>query len=153
MLHCLPQRVSRSPQTPNINPYSTYKMALLSVLYILADAQFILAGANTGYEVRLFLSSSFRWMFNRALHLCGLSALLIWKCAHLVKRCVQLEHWHHPQNLVYITPYFSKWSIEIPIPPNIYVLLQPLNGEEGMHCMYTIWHSKFKIGQQDMPKF
>ena len=32
---------------PNINPYSTYKMALLSVLYILADAQFILVGANT----------------------------------------------------------------------------------------------------------
>ena len=33
---------------PNINPYSsTYKMALLCVLYILLDAQFILAGANT----------------------------------------------------------------------------------------------------------
>ena len=51
MHHCLPQRVSRSPQTPNINPYSTYKMALLSVLYILADAQFILAGANTGVHL------------------------------------------------------------------------------------------------------
>ena len=46
-LRCLPQRVSRSPQTPNINQYSTYKMALLSVLYIIEDAQFILAGANT----------------------------------------------------------------------------------------------------------
>ena len=40
---CLLQRVSRSdsPQTPNINPYySTYKMALLCVSYILLDAQF-----------------------------------------------------------------------------------------------------------------
>ena len=48
--YCLPQRVSRSPPTSNIIPYSTYKMALLSVLYILVDAQFILAGANTGVQ-------------------------------------------------------------------------------------------------------
>ena len=41
------QRVFVSPQMPNINPYSTYKMALLCVLYILQDTQFILAGANT----------------------------------------------------------------------------------------------------------
>ena len=44
--HCLLQRVFRSPQTPNINPYySAHKMALLYVLCILLDAQFI--GANT----------------------------------------------------------------------------------------------------------
>ena len=29
-----PQRVFRSSQTPNINPFSTYKMALLCVLYV-----------------------------------------------------------------------------------------------------------------------
>ena len=46
LVHCLPQRVFRSPQAPNINPYSTYKKALLCVLYILPDAQFISAGAN-----------------------------------------------------------------------------------------------------------
>ena len=48
--HCLPQRVFRSPQTPNIIPYSTFKMALLCVLYILQDAQFISAGANSATE-------------------------------------------------------------------------------------------------------
>ena len=35
---------------PNINPYSTYKMALLCVLCILQDAQFISAGANSGHN-------------------------------------------------------------------------------------------------------
>ena len=48
------QRVSTRPQMPNINPYSTYKMALLSVLYILVDAYFILAGANTGLDYSQF---------------------------------------------------------------------------------------------------
>ena len=33
---------------PNVITYGTCKMALLFVLYILLDAQFILAGANTG---------------------------------------------------------------------------------------------------------
>ena len=46
--HCLLQRVFMSPQTPNISPYSTYEMALLNILCILVDAQFISAGANTG---------------------------------------------------------------------------------------------------------
>ena len=45
----------RCPQTPNINPYSTYKMALLCVLYILQDAQFISAGANS-LQNRKYLS-------------------------------------------------------------------------------------------------
>ena len=49
--HCLPQGVFRCPQTPNINPYSTYKMALLCVLYILQDAQFLSAEANSGFDV------------------------------------------------------------------------------------------------------
>ena len=51
--HCLPQGVFRCPQTPNINPYSTYKMALLCVLYILQDAQFISAGANSALDKEL----------------------------------------------------------------------------------------------------
>ena len=41
------QRVFKSPQTPNINTYSLYNMALLCVLYIILNAQFISAGANT----------------------------------------------------------------------------------------------------------
>ena len=45
--HCLPQEVFSHPQTPNINPYSTYKMARLCILYILLDAQFNQAGVNT----------------------------------------------------------------------------------------------------------
>ena len=45
--HCLPQKVFKSPQTPITNPYNTYKMAPLCVLYTLLDTQFILAGANT----------------------------------------------------------------------------------------------------------
>ena len=36
----------RGPQTHNII-YSMYKMDLVCVFYILLDAQFILAGANT----------------------------------------------------------------------------------------------------------
>ena len=52
-------RVLKSPQTPNTNPYSTYKMAPLCVLYILLDDQFILAGANTawGYSLNKLLVS------------------------------------------------------------------------------------------------
>ena len=49
------QRVFR---TPNINPYSTYKMALLCVLCIFLDAQFISAGANTVHDLYLYLARS-----------------------------------------------------------------------------------------------
>ena len=37
--HSLPQRVFRSPQMPNINTYSAYKMALLCVLYIIPSGR------------------------------------------------------------------------------------------------------------------
>ena len=43
IVHCLLQRVFRSPQMPNINPCSTYKINICFVCII----QFISAGANT----------------------------------------------------------------------------------------------------------
>ena len=45
--HRVLQRVFRSPRTPNINPHSKYKLALLCVLYILVGNQFISVRANT----------------------------------------------------------------------------------------------------------
>ena len=59
-VQCLLQWVFRSPQTPNINTYSTYKMALLCVLYILLDVKFISAGANSDYVVSIILCEVLR---------------------------------------------------------------------------------------------
>ena len=54
---------------PNINPYSTYEMVLLSVLYILLDVQFISAGANTGQngqpEAKLWAIEFFKTYYSQ----------------------------------------------------------------------------------------
>ena len=136
---CLPQRVFRSPQTPNIKTYnlyrssalptciihtpgrpvhlsgsnlslmfelvmfqrasdvsivvhiysySTYKMALLCVLYILLDAQFISAGANTDY----------RWSTDKILY-------------HTVMTCGD-SHYIHTVVLLLLSNIFQELSGE-----------------------------------------
>ena len=85
---CLPQRVFRSPQMPIINPYySTYKMALLCVLYILQDAQFISAGANIIVEWPIILCP---YLGGR---LSDVSLYCIMYTLHVCVQCFFFFHW------------------------------------------------------------